>query len=258
VIGQVLIQFVLRLTYGIALGLGLTPARLVGAAFFRVPLWTLMAANAVVAGTVLAFQPQFANGAGLAAMAVIAALLCGGGAVLWQQEKVDAGGLVVLFVALAAALGSLLALEWPQPMSAIGVTLAGADLLSSGLILAVGWSAAWLGYRYLHTPKMKEVPLPLLVRLLAVAVGVRTVLAVIAVLVYWFGQRDVETSRYLFLGLRWLCGLLGWAMLGRLAHENHAPTEGTGSAALLYSGVLFAFLGEVSSQLVAVDSLYPV
>ena len=46
---QLLIQFVFRLTFGVALAMAITPARHVSSGFYRVHLWVLMGLNTFAA-----------------------------------------------------------------------------------------------------------------------------------------------------------------------------------------------------------------
>ena len=55
---QLLIQFVFRLTFGIALAMGVTPSRYVTSGFYRVHLWVLMGLNTLAA---LAVYSQYSD-----------------------------------------------------------------------------------------------------------------------------------------------------------------------------------------------------
>ena len=51
---QILLQFILRLTFGVALAMTITPSRLVTSGFYRVHLWVLMGVN--VFGSLILFS----------------------------------------------------------------------------------------------------------------------------------------------------------------------------------------------------------
>ncbi|MCP3693713.1 MAG: hypothetical protein GY917_16040, partial [Planctomycetaceae bacterium] len=51
---QILLQFILRLTFGVALAMTITPSRLVTSGFYLVHLWVLMGVN--VFGSLVLFS----------------------------------------------------------------------------------------------------------------------------------------------------------------------------------------------------------
>ncbi len=63
---------------------------------------------------------------------------------------------------------------------------------------------------------------------------------------------------WLFVAFRWLSGLLGTATMALLAWNTLKVPNTQSATGILYAGVILAFLGELVSQLLSVELLYPV
>ena len=83
---HLLIQFVFRVTFGVALSMGITPARYVTSGFYRVHMWVLMGLNTFAGLAVFTRQESLESGAsswqlvfgitiGLAVLSYIGAVL---------------------------------------------------------------------------------------------------------------------------------------------------------------------------------------
>ena len=90
-IWQVLVQFVFRLTFGMALCMAVTPASLVTAGFYRVHLWVLMGLNTFAAlAAYTSYESMASDGIAAGPVVVCAILLAIGsyiGSVVWLYEN---------------------------------------------------------------------------------------------------------------------------------------------------------------------------
>src|SRR6185295_16265108 len=86
----ILIQFLLRLSFGLAVGMLVTPSRLVTSGFYRNHLYVLLGLN------VLASLAAFTQPARYFwVLPVLAAILSYAGSVIWLYEKRQAGTIVL-------------------------------------------------------------------------------------------------------------------------------------------------------------------
>ena len=259
---HLLIQFVFRVTFGVALSMGITPARFVTSGFYRVHLWVLMGIN-VFAGLAIftrkeliaqgpfSWQVLFGITVGLAVLSYI-------GSVLWLYEKAEAGGLVLFVLALTGLIAAGIATPWSEATSGTGIILAFLDLSSSGLLLGVTLSAMFLGHWYLNTPTMELLPLKRLVVFMVIAILVRTVVSGTGLFLQASSPAPLETAFWIFVSFRWLSGLLGTFMLALMSWYTLKVPNTQSATGILYAGVILTFLGELTSQLLSVDTLYPI
>ena len=260
-IWQILIQFVFRVTFGVALAMGVTPPKLVTSGYYRIHLWVLMGLN-TFAALVLYSQGKTLN-APLAdypvllvfslALAVASYI----GSVLWLYEKKTAGHWLLFGLALTGLLTAALATPWSQQTSGTGLLLALADLGSSGLLLGVTLAAMFLGHWYLNTPSMHLLPLKRLVALMVIAIMIRTLLCATGLGLQLSFGKPMEFLSWLFVGMRWCSGLLGTLMMALLSWQTLKIPNTQSATGILYAGVILAFIGELTSQLLSVDALYP-
>jgi hypothetical protein len=255
-----LIQFVFRLSFGLALAMAVTPSRLVTSGFYRVHLWVLLGL-ATLAGLAAFIQRDPLQPAGpwgwVLLVAIAAAAVSYVGAILWLYERARAGKLAIALVAITSLAGALLATPWEDYPSATAVVLALADVASGGLVLGVTMAAMLLGHWYLNTPTMQLVPLKRLVLLMGLAVIVRGVLAALG-LSLEMSQHALGTTTLWFIALRWLSGLIGLLVLAIMAWQTLKVPNTQSATGILYVGVICSFLGELCSQLLSVETLYPV
>jgi len=259
---HLLIQFVFRVTFGVALSMGITPARYVTSGFYRVHLWVLMGLNTFGGLAIFTRQESLEQNACpwrlLLGIAVGLAALSYVGSVLWLYEKSAAGGLVLYALALIALVAAGLVTPWSEATSGIGIVLAFLDLSSSGLLLGVTLSAMFLGHWYLNTPTMQLLPLKRLVILMATAVLVRTLVSGTGLALQATSPAPLETVFWIFVSFRWLSGILGAFMLALMTWYALKVPNTQSATGLLYAGVILTFLGELTSQLLSVDTLYPI
>lgn len=259
---HLLIQFVFRVTFGVALSMGITPARYVTSGFYRVHLWVLMGLNTFAGLAIFTRQEALEPGAFswqlLFGITVGLAVLSYVGSVLWLYEKSAAGDLVLFALAIIALVAAGLVTPWSEATSGIGIVLAFLDLSSSGLLLGVTLSAMFLGHWYLNTPTMELLPLKRLVIFMAIAILVRTFVSGTGLVLQASSPAPLETAFWIFVCFRWLSGILGTFMLALMAWYTLQVPNTQSATGLLYAGVILTFLGELTSQLLSVDTLYPI
>lgn len=255
-LATLLVQFIFRLTFGMALAMGVTPPKLVTSGYYRVHLWVLMGLNTLASLAIFSnrsyehWQLVF----GLAVGITIASYI---GAVVWLYEKSTIGLVFLYGIALAALIAAALATPWRDGVSPTGIVLGLLDLASGGWLLGVTMAAMLLGHWYLNTPTMELVPLQRLVILMAVAVVIRTLVSAAGLALQVTYAEPLDTTLWIFIGLRWLSGLLGTGMLALMTWYVLKVPNTQSATGLLYAGVILSFIGELTSQLLSVQMLYP-
>ena len=259
---HLLIQFVFRVTFGVALSMAVTPARYVTSGFYRVHLWVLMGINTFAGLAIFTRQELVAQGPFswqlLLGITIGLAVLSYIGSVLWLYEKSEAGGLVLFVIALASLVGAAMVTPWSEATSVTGIVLAFLDLTSSGVLLGVTLSAMFLGHWYLNTPTMELLPLKRLVVFMVIAILVRTVVSGTGLVLQASSPAPWETAFWIFVSFRWLSGLLGTFTLALMSWYTLKVPNTQSATGILYAGVILTFLGELTSQLLSVDTLYPI
>lgn len=260
--GIVLIQFVFRATFGIALCMAITPSKRVSSGFYRVHLWVLMGANTFAA--LIAYsqretlREQISFGNTVLGFAVSVAVLSYVGSVLWLYEKRQAGSLALFLVTAGGLLAAALATPWPESTSGTGIALAFLDLASGGLLLGVTLSAMFLGHWYLNTPTMELLPLKRLVLLMTIAVVIRTVVSGAGLVLHLQAKGNPEAVFWIIVSLRWLTGLLGNLCLALMTWYTLKIPNTQSATGILYAGVILTFIGELTSQFMSLETLYPI
>jgi len=258
---QLLIQFVFRLTFGVALAMAVTPSKHVSSGFYRVHLWVLMGLNTlaslavysqreVLAERLMSWPLVFALAIGLVVLNYVTS-------VLWLYEKAQVGLALNLAIAAAALMASIFATTWANTREPVGITLAILDLASSGVLLGVTLAAMFLGHWYLNTPTMELLPLRRLVIFMTIAILVRTLVSGSGLALQLGSERSVETTFWIFVTFRWLSGLLGTLAMALMSWYTLKVPNTQSATGILYAGVVLAFLGELTSMLLSVDTLYP-
>jgi hypothetical protein len=269
--GHILVEFLFRLTLGVAVAMGVTPSRQVTSGFYRVHLWVLMGLQ-TLAGLALYSRLQGDSSGGPATrwqlgVAILAAVVAYVGAVIWMYERNMAGKTAIWLLAALALAGCMLPLV--QPWLAGGEVAATpsrlawqlADRLTGSLVLGFVTTAMLLGHWYLNTPTMKLAPLRRLIVFLAIAVLIRAIVCGAGTWLEWpaIAARDGGSSQtwLVFVGLRWLAGIacvLGLAWLTWLTLKIPNTQSATG---ILYAAVVVAFIGELTSQLLSAEARFP-
>lgn len=259
----ILVEFLFRLTFGVAVAMAVTSGWLVTSGFFRVHLWVLMGINTFAALAIYSSR-DVGRYAGTdvwkvqLGLAIAAAVLSYVGAVIWMYERLVAGKVTLWLVAGCA----LLATVWPfwgQPLSAL--VFASIDRISGGLLLGLMTTAMLLGHWYLNTPTMKLEPLRRLLVLLGLAIALRMAVSGLGlgleVNYQLSSDRTLPQAWWLFVALRWLAGLFGSAGAAWLTWQTLKIPNTQSATGILYAGVIVAFIGELTAQLLSAESRFP-
>ena len=264
--GQLLVDFLFRLTFGIATAMVLTPSRYVTSGFFRVHLWVLLGLQtlASLASYGLRVRPfsekaDFLDSHSQFWLAVAAATLSYIGSIVWMYEKPRLGKLFITGVAAACLCGGW----WSFRGSATTATWQLADFVTGGLLLGLVTTAMLLGHWYLNTPTMKLEPLKRLLRLLGAAILLRVLVsgsgAWLEVANQAASERGMPASTWnLFLVLRWSAGLIAVAALTWLTWQTLKIPNTQSATGILYAAIILALIGELTSQLLSAQTRYPV
>jgi hypothetical protein len=265
----VLSQFVLRLSFGLATAMGLTSPRQVTSGYFRNHAYVLLGLNVLATLAAVANRGQL-----LLWPALAAAVLSYACSAAWLYEKIDAGKALLWGVAVAALMGALLApvgpgaLDAPSPStqspSAVTLTampssarlLVNLNTLTAGLLLGSTIAAMFLGHWYLNTPTMELSPLRRLLLLMAAAVLARAIVGAIGIILE-VNQTGLSSTQWLLVGLRWLAGIVGTAVLIVMSWETLKIPNTQSATGILYVAVLTTFLGELTSLLLSAGTTFP-
>jgi hypothetical protein len=256
--GSILVDFLFRLTLGVAVAMGVTPSRHVTSGFFRVHLWVLMGVQTLAALAFWSRQSGTPTQVHLAqaqlVCAILAAVVSYLGAVIWMYERTAVGKAAIWIIATLALAGCVLPLSPP-----IGWQVA--DRVTSSLLLGLVTTAMLLGHWYLNTPTMKLEPLRKLVLLLGAAVLARAVVSGTGTWLEYAvrsaSQNSAMQTWLLFLGLRWLAGIFGVLGLSWLTWQTLKIPNTQSATGILYAAVILAFIGELTSQLLSAEARYP-
>jgi hypothetical protein len=246
---SMLVDFAVRLAFGLAVSLLLTSWRGVPLGFFRTqvqvilgllvlagldqartggPAWALWA---LVAGAVMAYVAAVAWGLGL--------------------PRLGTGTAVLLALVTAAWLAAA-----SQSVSAPLWIFNAASRLSSGFLLGSTLTAMLLGHHYLTAPAMSIEPLKQIVTILVWALLARCVLAGIGV---WalppetvpIGASAQDTQTGMFLAARWGMGLFGTAIAAFMTWKTAQIRSTQSATGILYIAMIFALFGELTSMILA-------
>lgn len=262
----ILVEFLFRLTFGVAVSMGLTPSRLVTSGFYRVHLWVLMGlmtfASLAIYGTRQSL-PQQLHGVWPwpVALAIGAAVVAYVGAVIWMYERNLAGKIAIWLVAGVSLLGCTIGGLAPTAgtITSPSVWLI-ADRLTGGLVLGTITTAMLLGHWYLNTPTMKLDPLKRLIVFIGIALIARMIVSGAG---GWMeGQRLTAAGAFsqqwlLFLTLRWLAGLVSPLGLAWMTWQTLKIPNTQSATGILYAGMILAFIGELTAQLLSAAASYP-
>jgi hypothetical protein len=287
---NLLIQFLLRLSFGLAAGMAITSSKKVTSGYFRNHLYVTLGLTTLAAMVSYYVAPDvlwYAVGAAAASYV---------GSVCWLYEKPSAGKVFLILVSLSAAGGALvqeiglheqrskddnLLLRYIVPAEPGTVTsngtseliteseqriksmldpsasLTAGSVITSGLLLGMTMAAMLLGHWYLNTPTMELVPLRRLIIAMGVAVGLQAVVSILGLWGELTYANEITTQWWLFLLLRWLFGIVGVAILAWMAWETLKIPNTQSATGILYVAVIGTFVGETMALLLSRESLFP-
>jgi hypothetical protein len=283
----ILVQFLLRLSFGLAVGMALTSPRLVSSGYYRNHLYVTLGMATLAA--LLASQ-FLMTVAGLAAAAAALSYI---GSVCWLYEAKRAGVVLLWLVAgssLAAAfVGERSAIQlstpphasqlpttvggerWPAaPSASIDATsekpsYADANLLlrcvsvvTSGLVLGITFAAMLLGHWYLNSPGMELDPLRRLLEFMGLAVVAQMLMSAVGLSgeLHFLGS-EPHAAWWIFVLLRWSFGLVGVLALIVMAWQTLKIPNTQSATGILYVAVIGTFVGELMALLLSAESVYP-
>lgn len=238
-----LTQFLLRLSFGLAVGMAVTSPQLVSSGYFRNHLYVTLGLSTLAALVAM-------NSSTLAAsLAAAAAVLSYIGSACWLYEAKRAG-VVALWLVAACSLAAALVGVGP------GLLLP-ASVVTSGLVLGLTMAAMLLGHWYLNSPGMELAPLRRLLVLMAVAVVARIVVCAVGLVGHLQGVEQASYSWWLFVLLRWSFGLVGVLGLVWMAWETLKIPNTQSATGILYVAVIGVFVGELTGLLLSAESAFP-
>jgi hypothetical protein len=246
---SILTQFVLRLSFGMALGMTLASPRRVTSGYYRNHLYVLLGLNVLAAMVAAGDRGRFAL-----VPPVAGAVLSYLGAAAWLYEKPRAGIVLLWLVAAVDLWGAWAATDWPSNAGSLGTLLAALDTTSGGLVLGFTMAAMFLGHWYLNSPTMVIAPLERLIVAMGGAVGLRAVVEG-AILATTLGGAAPTREQLIFLALRWLSGIFGALVLAVMAYRTLKIPNTQSATGILYVCVIATFLGELASLLMAAQGL---
>ena len=238
---RLLLDFLCRFGWGLAVGLLVTPAALVPGGFFRVNLLVVMGLATFAALLARAAVPGSAVWLVLASTAVVAWL----GSVAWLGER-RRGGMVCCGLCGAAVAAAVVMV----PGAGTAWTIL--ERLLSGLVTGLTVHAMLLGHWYLNAPGMRVDALRRMIDLAMGAWALRCAAALAeAVPAGWTPLAEADPTTLALLTLRWLAGLVGLPLLLVMSRKTLDIPNTQSATGILYVACLAAILGELTSQLLA-------
>jgi hypothetical protein len=245
-----LIEFLYRLSGGLAAAMALTSPRLVTSGFYRNHLYVTLGLN-VLAALVAWSYPEKYDLWPAAAAAVLSYL----GAVCWLYEAKLLGRLFCAAVAICSLAGAVLAARLLTKMT-LQEILWRAEPFTSAWLLGFVFAAMLLGHWYLNAPGMKLEPLKTLHRWAIAGTIVRGIGWVCCFVMEWQLQGH-KPEGWPFWSLHGGAGILGTLVVLIMSWETLKIPNTQSATGILYVGVIFTFLGEVAGLLISRETMYP-
>ena len=251
-----LVDFLCRFGFGMALGLVLTPSALVPPGFFRVNLLVVMGL-----GTFAALLAHSAVPGALWGLPAAAAVVAWMGTVLWLAQRIRAGvgacGLAAVLLAGAVAMVATMVPEHGAEVAEAPLQTVTRHLLS-GAIVGLTVHAMLLGHWYLNAPGMRIDALRRMIDVALLAWLPQLLLAIVAA----GGARLLGDSSAVapavhsatassLWALRWLAGLVGLPVRLWMSRKTLDIPNTQSATGILYVACLAAIVGELAAQLLA-------
>lgn len=238
-----LVSFLCRFGWGMAVGLLLTPSSDVPAGFFRVNLLVVMGL-ATLAALAAATAWPLGIVCGVCAVAAVAAWL-GGIGWLAARRGFAIGCTAVVMLALAAATVASGAAAETAAEGLVGAVAS----LSAGLVIGLSVHAMLLGHWFLNAPGMRVDILQTMVLWTLAAWGLEMMIAVAGLPTLLGLLADPATAA--LGGLRWIAGLLGLPVLLVMSRRTLEIPNTQSATGILYVACLAAIVGELTAQLLS-------
>lgn len=254
----VLLQFICRLTFGLALAMWTTPAPLITSGYYRVHLWVLLGCNTFASLIAWSCQDTLSNARVVLLGTIAAAVASYIGAVMWLYEKPRPGRVFLLIVGM---IGLVTASLLRAPASSAGHEMVWwlhlLEHLAAGWLIGTVMAAMFLGHWYLNTPTMQLTPLKRLVVLILVAVVLRALVSGGGLVAQTMVHGAGDYRFWALVSLRWLSGILGTSTLAWMTWQTLKIPNTQSATGILYVGVIFVFLGELTAQLLTPAAGFP-
>ena len=279
-----LVQFLLRLTFGLALGMFITSSKRVTSGYFRNHLYVTLGLASLASLLCVSVAPEAFW------YAVVAAICSYLSSVYWLFEKPAPGKLMLMIVALAAWQGASFQISnlvsqtkdisenvysdtvineavsagnvKDLPANVVGAHfsqgfLSEAAVFSSGLLLGFTMAAMLLGHWYLNTPTMELAPLRRLILAVGVVVALQAVLSTLGLWGEIAAIEHISLQWILFIALRWAFGLIGVGAMTWMAWQTLKIPNTQSATGILYVAVIGTFVGETMALLLSSESHFP-
>jgi hypothetical protein len=247
---EILAQFLLRLTFGLALGMAITSTRKVSSGFYRNHLYVTLGL-ATLAALVLLQSSQTASL--FAAAAAVASFL---GAAFWLYDAKAAGRMSLLIV-MASSLAAAMLIEPTVTFEDAPSKLRTIAVITSGMLLGITTTAMLLGHWYLNAPGMELAPLRRLLDVDMLCVAMQALVCGTGLVAELKLQPDPPFAWLLFVVLRWSFGLFGVLALVWMARETLKIPNTQSATGILYVAVIGVFVGELTAALLSSESMFP-
>jgi hypothetical protein len=247
---NLLVQFILRLTFGLAAAMAVTSPELVTAGYFRVHLWVTLGLSTFAAVAIASGEAGLSAHGTVFQLAVATAISSYLGSVIWLYERRRAGRAALLTVAGLGFIAAIQSASNHQPLQL-------ADIATSGLFLGCVIAAMFLGHWYLNNPGMQLAPLQRLI-LGIVAVGLlRSLVCGWGAWMVLNAGVEHQGLWWTLLAMRWIAGLLATMFLAALTWQTLKIPNTQSATGILYVAVITVFLGELSSLFLSTTTPFP-
>jgi hypothetical protein len=240
---EILSQFLLRLAFGLAVGMAITSPRKVSSGFYRNHLYVTLGLATLAA---LVLSQSYSTAAALAATAGVLSFI---GAGAWLYESQSVGRVLIIGVA-GCSLGAGCVSTFPELWRSTA-------FIMSGLVLGLVFASMLLGHWYLNAPGMELAPLRRLLVFAAVGIGVQMIVAGSGLACEASHRSPIGIDWLLFITLRWSFGLFFVLGLLWMAWQTLKIPNTQSATGILYVAVIGVFIGELTGLLLSAESAYP-
>jgi uncharacterized membrane protein len=247
---HLLAQFLLRLAFGLAVGMGITSSRQVTSGYFRNHLYVTLGLSTLAA---LALSKLSANAMWLAIAAAILSFIS---AACWLYEA-RLPGKITLWLTAACVFATSLIAQFQNTTNSTNQPWTAIATATSGLTLGLVFASMLLGHWYLNAPGMSLEPLKKLLIMSAVAVVAQAVVSAIGTAAAWSTQTEISSAWVLFIALRWSFGICGVLALLWMAWRTLNIPNTQSATGILYVAVIGVFVGELTAALLSAESAVP-
>lgn len=255
-----ILHFAFRLNLGMLIAMAITSPRHVTSGFFRVHLWVAMGVNALAAMVVYMIGSDYVPETRDQLLTQSILLTAGSyaGAVCWLYEKHKPGRVIIALLAILTGYTAWIATPGYSEWGLRQILIESSDILTSSLAVGSVITAMLLGHWYLNTPTMNLVPLRLLLKFAAIAILLRIITITIGEACLIMYQNElVNTQWWIFVGLRWLAGIIGTGAMLWMAWVTLRIPNTQSATGILYAATILVFIGELTAQILSDTGLYP-